>query len=470
MNSSRKDSFTIQVLHITDAFLVFAAFWLASLIRETFFALISQPLSEQQPEGLFAMLWVLYIAVPFTPLVLEHFGFYERMASKQARSSAWQLIQGIFIIGLFISLFALFSKAEDARRLILGIGAGMIFVLLFIRERITKSWLTSRRKRGMGGERVVITGSDTEIDELLADLDAEAVEEWDIVERFDISQREPGELFALLKRESVGRVIFATKDTPFDKVAQAVEVCELQGVEAWIAASFIRSQIARPVFDSVGSKPMLVLRSTPELSWELMAKEIIDKIGSFILIMGTLPFWIIAAVGIKIASPGAPVIFSQMRAGRYGKPFRMWKFRTMVPNAEELLDKIKKEHGNQMEGPVFKLDQDPRIFPFGSLLRKLSIDELPQLLNVLMGDMSLVAPRPLPLYEVEAFSEISHRRRLSVKPGITCEWQVGGRNRITSFEDWVEMDLRYIDNWSLWLDFQIMLKTIPAVLFQRGAK
>lgn len=148
----------------------------------------------------------------------------------------------------------------------------------------------------------------------------------------------------------------------------------------------------------------------------------------------------------------------------------MLKFRTMVANAEELLHMIKTEHGNEMEGPVFKLDRDPRVFPFGAILRKLSIDELPQLLNVLLGHMSLVGPRPLPLYEVEAFSEISHRRRLSVKPGITCEWQIGGRNKITSFEDWVAMDLRYIDNWSLWLDFQILLKTIPAVLFGKGAK
>ena len=215
---------------------------------------------------------------------------------------------------------------------------------------------------------------------------------------------------------------------------------------------------------------MLVLRSTPELSWELMGKELIDRIGSFVGILFTSPLWLVAAIGIKIASPGAPVLFSQMRAGKYGKPFRMWKFRTMVSNAEELLEKTKKEHGNQMDGPVFKLERDPRIFPFGAFLRKLSIDELPQLFNVFAGDMSLVGPRPLPLYEVEAFGDISHRRRLSVKPGITCEWQAGGRNKITSFEDWVEMDLRYIDNWSLWLDCQILLKTIPAVLFAKGAK
>ncbi len=189
-----------------------------------------------------------------------------------------------------------------------------------------------------------------------------------------------------------------------------------------------------------------------------------------LIILVTLPLWIVAAIGIRLKSPGAPVFFSQMRAGRYGQPFRMWKFRTMVADAEELLEKIKADHGNQMDGPVFKLDRDPRIFPFGALLRKLSIDELPQLLNVVRGEMSLVGPRPLPLYEVKAFCDMSHRRRLSVRPGITCEWQVGGRNKITSFEDWVEMDLRYIDNWSLWLDFKILLRTIPAVLFGTGAK
>jgi lipopolysaccharide/colanic/teichoic acid biosynthesis glycosyltransferase len=189
-----------------------------------------------------------------------------------------------------------------------------------------------------------------------------------------------------------------------------------------------------------------------------------------VLILASSPFWLLAYVGVKLASPGAPVFFSQMRAGRYGKPFQMWKFRTMVANAEKMLDQVKEQHGNHMDGPVFKLDRDPRIFPFGAWLRKFSIDELPQLMNVVMGDMSLVGPRPLPLYEVEAISEVAHRRRLSVKPGITCEWQAGGRNRISSFEEWVEMDLHYIDNWSLWLDCKILLQTVPAVLCAKGAK
>jgi exopolysaccharide biosynthesis polyprenyl glycosylphosphotransferase len=290
-----------------------------------------------------------------------------------------------------------------------------------------------------------------------------------VVAQLDLFSFQVSNFFELLKNESVSRVIFAAGSSEFDKVALAVEACELQGVEAWISASFISSRIARPTFDVIGNKPMLVLRSTPELSWALLFKAAIDRIGAPLLILATSPFWIFAAIGIRLSDPGAPILFSQMRAGRYGKPFRIWKFRTMVANAPELLDQVKEDHGNQMDGPVFKLKNDPRIFPFGALLRKLSIDELPQLLNVSYGEMSLVGPRPLPTYEVDAFSEITYRRRLSVKPGITCEWQAGGRNKITSFDAWVKMDLEYIDNWSLLLDLKILLKTIPAVLFSKGA-
>jgi exopolysaccharide biosynthesis polyprenyl glycosylphosphotransferase len=305
--------------------------------------------------------------------------------------------------------------------------------------------------------------------DFLNELNPEIVAGWKIVDHFDLETRDVHELFALLKEQAVSRVVFTAKNTEFEKVARAVEACELQGVEAWIAASFIRSQIARPAFDVIGSKPMLVLRTTPELSWELLSKEVFDRVAAALMILVTLPLWIFATLGITLKSPGAPVFFSQMRAGRYGKPFRMWKFRTMVANAEEMLDQIKEDHGNQMDGPVFKLNHDPRIFPFGAFLRKFSIDELPQLLNVITGEISLVGPRPLPLYEVAAFCELSHRRRLSVKPGITCEWQAGGRNTITNFDEWVAMDLKYIDNWSLWLDFKILLRTIPAVLFGKGA-
>jgi exopolysaccharide biosynthesis polyprenyl glycosylphosphotransferase len=468
MTTSRHQFFRIQVLQLTDALLVWAAFWLAwetrSLVRMWLGMGVESEIARE------SIHWVLYLAVPFTPLVLEHFRFYEHLRVKSTGLAIRQLIEALLVIALMIGMFAIFAKLQDTRRLVLGIGFLQVFVLLLLRDRAFSHRLRRHDMLESTKERVVIAGTGSEIDALLTELDGEIVADWNIVAHFDLETRSVEDLFDLLKDKSVARVIFVAKETCFDKVAMAVEACELQGVEAWISASFIRTHIARPMFDAIGNKPMLVLRSTPELSWELLCKELFDRVGAFLIIVLSFPLWIFAAIGIFLKSPGAPVLFSQMRAGRYGQPFKMWKFRTMAANADTLLEAIKQTHGNQMEGPVFKLDSDPRIFPFGALLRKFSIDELPQLFNVVKGEMSLVGPRPLPVYEVAAFADISHRRRLSVKPGITCEWQVGGRNKITLFEDWIAMDLRYIDNWSLWLDFTILLRTIPAVLFGKGAK
>ncbi len=463
MAISRKDSFTLQAFQVADALLVLIAFLLGGIARVWF----QKGNADEQLWK--AMNWVLYIAVPFTPLILERFNFYDRLKHKTAGLAIWQLFRSILLVVLILGLFEVFTKQADTRRLVLGLGLIFIFIFLLIRDRFTTFWLKRRTESDATKERIIIAGSGEEMNDLLAEIDPEITSGWKVVDHFDLGTRGVHELFALLKEQSVSRVVFAAKNTEFEKVARAVEACELQGVEAWIAASFIRSQIARPVFDAIGNKPMLVLRSTPELSWELLIKEAFDRIGAATLLMLSAPFWIFAYVGVRLKSPGAPVFFSQNRAGRYGQPFEMLKFRTMVPDAEKMLAKVKEDHGNQMGGPVFKLTHDPRIFPFGATLRKFSIDELPQLLNVLRGEMSLVGPRPLPIYEVDAFYEMSHRRRLSVKPGITCEWQAGGRNKITSFEEWVAMDLRYIDNWSLWLDIRILLRTVPAVIFGKGA-
>jgi exopolysaccharide biosynthesis polyprenyl glycosylphosphotransferase len=462
MPSSRNENFRIQSLQLLDAFLVWLGFWLGWEIREWIIGV-----EDASRDTIF---WMLYIAVPFTPLVLEYFGFYAHIRTRNFGSSFFQLLKGMLVILLFIGIFSIFAQISDTRRLSLANGLTLTFVLILLRDRITAMRLRNPSRNSAHRERIVIAGTGGEMQGLLDELGPEVTGGWDVVELFDLEQDDVERLFALLKGKSVSRVVFSARQTAFEKVARAVEACELQGVEAWISASFIRTQIARPVFDGLGEKPMLVLRSTPDLSWELMCKDIIDRVGAALIILVSSPLWLVAYLGIRSQSPGHPVFFSQMRAGRYGRPFRMWKFRTMCPDAEQRLNEVKATRGNQMEGPVFKLDDDPRIFSFGAFLRKWSIDELPQLLNVLKGDMSLVGPRPLPLYEVEAFAEFSHRRRLSVKPGITCLWQAGGRNRITSFEEWVELDLRYIDTWSLWLDFKILLKTIPAVLFARGAK
>ena len=468
MATSRNDFFRLQALQLTDAVFVFFAFWAAAFLRDL---TINYMFGSNSSKGLDpGMFWTLYISVPFTPLVLERFGFYTRLRRKSFEQTLSALLKGIATIGIMLAVISAFTKQLEASRLLMAYGCAVSFFVLLLRDRATFFLLKLTTCSELQKERVIIAGVGEEMKNLRDELDPEVIADWNIVEMFDLKKHSVEELYELLKNQSVARVVFAAKDTEFGIIAQAVEACELQGVEAWIAASFIRTQIARPVFDAVGDRPMLVLRSTPELSWEMMAKSLSDRMGAALIIIATSWLWVIAYIGIRIASPGAPVFYSQMRAGRYGKPFRMWKFRTMVANAEDLLDQIKAEHGNQMDGPVFKLDQDPRIFPFGRILRRLSIDELPQLLNVVTGDISLVGPRPLPLYEVAAFSNLTHRRRLSVKPGITCEWQIRGRNKITSFDEWVEMDLRYIDNWSLWLDFKILLKTVPAVLFGHGAR
>ncbi len=468
MGIRQKETFSIQLLQLLDAALV----WLAFLAADSFRDPAREFFGMEIVEGgsLSTMTWVLYIAVPFTPLVLELLGFYSRVRSKSFPRALSQLLRGVLIILLLVATFSIFTRMPEAGRFVLALGGAFTTVVLLARDRCMRFFLSRRFSKNVQKERVVIAGSETETEGFLERLDAYERESFTVVGRFDLANDEITELYYLIKEKSVERVIFVAGATEFDKVGAGVEACEVQGVEAWVAASFLRTQIARPTFDSIGDHPMLVLRSTPDLSWELLLKGAIDKLGSILIILATSPLWIFAYVGIKISSPGAPVIFSQGRAGRYGQPFQMLKFRTMVANAEELLDKVKEEHGNEMSGPVFKLGHDPRIFKFGALLRKFSIDELPQLINVLRGEMSLVGPRPLPLYEVEAFERSAHRRRLSVKPGLTCEWQIGGRNRIDSFEEWVDMDLRYIDNWSLWLDFQILLRTVPAVLLARGAK
>jgi exopolysaccharide biosynthesis polyprenyl glycosylphosphotransferase len=210
-----------------------------------------------------------------------------------------------------------------------------------------------------------------------------------------------------------------------------------------------------------------VFRTTPEASWQSITKLLLDFFGALALIILTgLPMLIIA-LWIKLTSPG-PAVFRQKRSGLNGAPFTIFKFRTMMTNAEQLKHELAAM--NEMSGPVFKVTNDPRITPFGKWLRKWSLDELPQLFNVLRGEMSLVGPRPLPVDEVKRFSDLAHRRRLSVKPGLTCLWQIKGRNQIADFKEWVRLDLEYIDNWSIWLDVKILLLTPPAVLRGTGAK
>ena len=188
----------------------------------------------------------------------------------------------------------------------------------------------------------------------------------------------------------------------------------------------------------------------------IVSKRIIDIIGSLAGLIFLSPLFLIVAILIKLEDPKGKVFFSQERNGKYPATFKMYKFRSMVHNAEELLEKLKDQ--NEQTGPVFKMQEDPRITRVGKFIRKTSIDELPQLFNVLMGDMSLVGPRPPIPREVEQYTTYQ-MQRLGVKPGLTCLWQVGGRNSV-DFDGWVELDIEYIKNRSLWLDIKLIIKTV----------
>jgi len=207
-----------------------------------------------------------------------------------------------------------------------------------------------------------------------------------------------------------------------------------------------------------------VLTFTSAPTWQLGVKRVLDIILSAVLLILLSPLLLLIAVAIKLTSPG-PVLYRWNVVGQGGRPFTGYKFRTMIPNADELKPQLIEQ--NEMQGPVFKLKDDPRVTPLGRFLRKFSLDELPQLWSVLKGDMSLVGPRPPLQSEYSQFTE-EQKQKLIVKPGITCLWQVMGRNEIRSLDDWVQLDLEYICHWSLGLDFKILLLTIPAVLHGTG--
>lgn len=208
------------------------------------------------------------------------------------------------------------------------------------------------------------------------------------------------------------------------------------------------------------------LTTLPQKRGYLLAKRILDVVASSAGLVVLAPLFLLIAAIIKISSPSDPVFYPWRVLGKNGKPFTGYKFRTMVPDADKLKEQL--SEFNEMDGPAFKMRNDPRVLPFGRYLRKFSLDELPQLYSVLKGDMSLVGPRPPSRQEAEQF-EFWQRRKLSVKPGITCLWQVSGRNEIRAFEEWARLDLKYIDNASFGLDLKILLLTIPAVLSGRGA-
>lgn len=268
----------------------------------------------------------------------------------------------------------------------------------------------------------------------------------------------------IVDNEVVDDVLFCVSRQDLDQMEDLFLALHEQGVRTRFALNLMPHVKAQTRFEELDGVPLLTFSTAPEGLFPMLFKRITDISLSLLVMLLALPVVLCIAILIKITG-GGQVLYRQTRCGLNGRRFTLYKFRTMVEGAEQKKQDLL--HLNEMDGPVFKLSKDPRVTYFGRFLRRFSLDELPQLWNVLRGDMSLVGPRP-PIPDEVARYQRWQRRRLSMKPGLTCLWQISGRNQI-DFDRWIQLDLEYIDSWSPWLDMKILLKTVPAVLSGRGA-
>jgi len=273
-------------------------------------------------------------------------------------------------------------------------------------------------------------------------------------------------LASFLRENVVDEVVIGLPvNTFYSEASRVVALCEELGITTHFLSNLFDLNVARAKTERLDYDSLITLHADARQGWALLVKRLLDITISLWCIALLAPVFLITAVLIKLTSPG-PILFVQKRVGLNKRLISVHKFRTMVPDAEQKQAQF--EHLNEVSGPVFKIRNDPRITGLGKFLRKASIDELPQLFDVLIGNMSLVGPRPLPLRDYLGFSKDWQRRRFSIRPGITCLWQITGRSSV-SFERWMELDMEYIDQWSVWLDLRILIRTIPAVLKGSGA-
>jgi exopolysaccharide biosynthesis polyprenyl glycosylphosphotransferase len=324
---------------------------------------------------------------------------------------------------------------------------------------------------------VIIVGTGPRAVRLLAELQDTRPGEYHMVGFLDSDDHRPSggqqgavlgtldDIESVLMHHAIDEVFIALPiKSYYADIQRVIESCERVGVRARYMADLFGS--SRGWVGHVEDAQVSLVAAPPvPKGWQFAAKRTVDLLGASIALILLAPLLIASAIAIKLTSPG-PVLFAQDRYGMNRRLFKMYKLRTMVADAEQLQAGL--EEQNEASGPVFKIRRDPRVTPVGRLLRRMSIDELPQLFNVLGGEMSLVGPRPLPVRDVHRFTEAALMRRFSVRPGLTCLWQISGRNEV-GFEEWIRLDLKYIDEWSLPLDVKILIRTVPVVLKGTGA-
>ena len=451
-------------LQIMDGVLAFLAMFLAYWIRVEILP-TAIPMESREIGQILVYLPYAVLMGFATPIVLEKRGFYRHLAINPANRLSSLLEVALILFLLAVSLIFFFK--ESPSRLVFLFFVPILTVLLNLRQALVHKLRQVRKTKAESFTNLILV-SDTEFStRRWPDLFTESGSGIRITRHLNPAKTSLPNFIQTIHDDSAGIVLFEVESHNLAWSSQAIQACEEEGVEAWLSTHFVGTKIAQAHFEEVLDQNLLVFRTTQAGPWQSIVKVIFDRLASSLIIALLSPVFLFIWAAIRWESPG-PAIFKQKRSGRHGAPFTMYKFRTMVSDAEMRQAELKAF--NEMSGPVFKIKNDPRVTRVGAFLRFTSLDELPQLFNVFLGQMSLVGPRPLPTYETIAMTANAQRRRLSVLPGITCLWQISGRNDVNDFSDWVQLDLEYIDQWSLLLDFQILLRTIPAVLFGRGAR
>ncbi len=431
-------------------------------------------LNGQPQHGFFNLLtaspFLAGAALVAVPIILRQVGFYHKQNMQAVSTALRQLLafSVYYLCGIGIYLAIQETPSFYSQTLLVNL-VGIAFVV-FLRYLLVRWYNLLRGNAQVHRRQVILAGSPEDIEKGWNALPEYWKNNFNVVGRIETGADSEEKVQQIIQEHSVNGLYVFGGLAAHHTFADVIMQCEVQGIDVNLVLGNRMGTTLRADINEVGEARMLVLSSTPVYSWARVFKAVMDRIMALIILVCSSPLWVVAAVGIKLSDPKGPVFFRQKRSGVYGRVFYMWKFRSMYVDAEARLEEVKAKYGNEMNGPIFKLTNDPRIFKFGHFIRKTSIDELPQLLNILSGDMSIVGPRPLPVYETEAFPKIEHRRRLSVKPGLTCFWQVEDRSDNGDFDNMVNKDLRYIDEWSLWLDVKLFFRTIPAVLFRKGAK
>jgi exopolysaccharide biosynthesis polyprenyl glycosylphosphotransferase len=460
---------------VMDITLLVSAFFIAYQIRTYLAAQYNIP-QIYSMETYISMLPL--IVFPWI-ILLYLTGNYQPIRLKSLWELIWNILMATSIAAAFFGAIAYLSKFHFLSRSLIFVifGLGAFLILL---ERIGVAFFFYYfRKKGFNVRYVLIIGTKKRACAFIERIHKHP--QWGFVIS-GLIDNDPtlvgtkvmghnvlgtlNDVPAIFEQMTIDDIIVAVPRTWLNLIEETILYCDQLGKRISIATDLFTLPISKFRQETFHGLPILIFQSSPMRDWGLCIKRFLDIIISCTALIVLSPLFLIIIVLIKTSSKGQ-YLFRQIRCGLNGRKFILYKFRTMVVAAEARLEELRKY--NEMSGPVFKMTDDPRLIPHGKWMRKFSVDELPQFFNVLRGDMSIVGPRPAIPSEVKKYDSWQ-KRRLSMRPGLTCIWQIEGRNRITSFEEWMSLDLKYIDNWSLKLDFLIFLQTIPAVIFGKGAK